>query len=93
MTFSKETWNEKIEYNDFMITLKEGSLKGLNQPISCGGNLKVPKPTLSAVWAKLTRRNLRAKLKNMNRLLKRPILNVIENHAISYPTPANISYM
>jgi hypothetical protein len=33
------------------------------------------------------------KQKNMNRLLKRPILNVIENHAISYPTPANISYM
>ena len=33
------------------------------------------------------------KHKNMNRLLKRPILNVVENHAISYPTPANISYM
>jgi hypothetical protein len=33
------------------------------------------------------------KQKNMNRLLKRPILNVIENHAISYPTPDNISYM
>jgi hypothetical protein len=29
----------------------------------------------------------------MNRLLKRPILNVLEGHAISYPTPANISYL
>jgi len=27
------------------------------------------------------------------RLLKRPILSIIENHAISYPTPSSISYM
>jgi len=27
------------------------------------------------------------------RLLKRPILSIIESHAISYPTPSSISYM
>ena len=29
----------------------------------------------------------------MKRILKRPILNILENHAIAYPTPSNISYL
>ena len=31
--------------------------------------------------------------KNMKRILKRPLLNILENHAIAYPTPSNISYL
>jgi len=30
---------------------------------------------------------------NMKRILKRPLLNILENHAIAYPTPSNISYL
>ena len=29
----------------------------------------------------------------MKRILKRPILNILENHGIAYPTPSNISYL
>ena len=29
----------------------------------------------------------------MKRILKRPVLNVLENHAIAYPTPSNLSYL
>ena len=29
----------------------------------------------------------------MKRILKRPLLNILENHAIAYPTPSNISYL
>ena len=71
--------------------------KALNIRRACGRSkfsILAPKERTTASGRKRVRPDADETHKtNMKRILKRPLLNILENHAIAYPTPSNISYL